>query len=1218
MGTNRNVERLRQHRHTGAARTIAKRAPLAACLCLLLLNATAGISPSNAGALSNPSPPTRRANFDGEPSPAAPDAMMVLKQGEPFKAEVKRGETHSFRISLTAGQCAQVAVGWQGADLEVAALGPDGKRLFDVELKLIAPGPLPVLIKADAPGDYLLKLRLAEKSVVAGNYEVRLEAVRSPTQADASRLAAEKLMVEAQRQVSKEVAVEKYKAALQLWREAGVAGGEANALQSLGAAHIDLKQFNEAVLYYKEAVGVRRRDQDRRGEAYALRDLGAAYREFASAEEARQQYLQAVQIFRELGDRRGEAATLYSLGYAHQLIGNMPEALEHYQQSLSIQRAEGYRLEEARTLNNMGGAQHVLGNLDEALSLYQQAAPVWRALDDRLREARMINNVGVVYDDQGDWQQAREHYTEALSICASLTTDSSDKRGLQAALLDNLGELHNTLGDPQAALEKFRESLAIREELKQPRGLGTTLARIGYAYWLQGDSNKALEHYAQALAQHQKAGDQRNLALTKTFIGMAYHSLDKPQDALGHFAQALQLQEKSGERRAQAITLDKMGLASARTNDWKQAFDSYERALRLWREIKDRDGATITLYNIALAERERGNFAEAHRRITEALKSIESQRVNLTSRQLRTAYFANKENYYKLDIDLKMRLGKTGNAEEYAAAALESNEMAHARGLLDILSEARVGLREQGDERTRNFDPQLDELINRKLALQRKLNAKAKYQASLLGGKHNAGQTAAVAREIDELTNEYDQLEAKVKTQHPRYAALIHPQPLTAREIQRQLLDDETLLLEYALGDERSYLWAVTPKSISSYELPGRARIEEVAGRIKKILAESRRRTGEPGSLYRARLAEADAQYWAQASILSDLLLAPVAAQLGNKRLLIVAEGELQYVPFGGLPIPGARLPRVGEAAAMTNSPDSHAAFVPLIVEHEIVNLPSASVLASIRREAQARRTPPKLVAVVADPVFEKDDTRLPPVVRAQAAERPQQLSLQAGAAAARAQSKPESLVRALEDFDLLNDNLKIPRLYASRQEAAGIMALAPPEARLEAMDFKASRATATDPLLAQYRIIHFATHGLLDDKHPELSGVVLSLFDAQGQPQEDGFLRLHDVYNLKLPVELVVLSACQTGLGKKVRGEGLIGLTRGFMYAGASRVVASLWKVDDASTAELMKRFYKAMLHDKMTPAAALRSAQISMWKQARWRTPYFWSGFILQGEWR
>jgi CHAT domain-containing protein len=167
------------------------------------------------------------------------------------------------------------------------------------------------------------------------------------------------------------------------------------------------------------------------------------------------------------------------------------------------------------------------------------------------------------------------------------------------------------------------------------------------------------------------------------------------------------------------------------------------------------------------------------------------------------------------------------------------------------------------------------------------------------------------------------------------------------------------------------------------------------------------------------------------------------------------------------------------------------------------------------------------------------------------------------------------------------------------------------------ALDFRANRATATSSELGQYRIVHFATHGLLNSEHPELSGLVLSLVDEQGRPV-DGFLRLHEVYNLRLPVELVVLSACQTGLGREVKGEGLVGLTRGFMYAGAARVAASLWKVDDAATMELMGRFYRGMLKEGLRPAAALRAAQLEMWRTKRWREPYYWAAFVLQGEWR
>jgi CHAT domain-containing protein len=207
------------------------------------------------------------------------------------------------------------------------------------------------------------------------------------------------------------------------------------------------------------------------------------------------------------------------------------------------------------------------------------------------------------------------------------------------------------------------------------------------------------------------------------------------------------------------------------------------------------------------------------------------------------------------------------------------------------------------------------------------------------------------------------------------------------------------------------------------------------------------------------------------------------------------------------------------------------------------------------------------------------------------------------------------SLMTALRDVGLGQDG-KLGRLTYSRQEARAIAGAVQAQQSFSALDFKASRETATSPELSKYRIIHFATHGVLDLEHPELSGIVLSMVDEKGQPQ-DGYLRLHEIYNLNLPAELVVLSACQTGIGKQIKGEGLIALTRGFMYAGAKSVVASLWKVDDAATAELMGEFYKEMFTNKLKPAAALRAAQITMSKKKNRQSPYYWAGFFLQGEW-
>ena len=219
-------------------------------------------------------------------------------------------------------------------------------------------------------------------------------------------------------------------------------------------------------------------------------------------------------------------------------------------------------------------------------------------------------------------------------------------------------------------------------------------------------------------------------------------------------------------------------------------------------------------------------------------------------------------------------------------------------------------------------------------------------------------------------------------------------------------------------------------------------------------------------------------------------------------------------------------------------------------------------------------------------------------------------------AVAARELAKSRDIIHDSEKVATVG-SLNIHRLPYTRQEAEQILAFVPQADSFNAIDFAANRTAAMNPTLSQYRYLHFATHGLIDSERPGLSALVLSLVDEQGNPQ-DGFLRVNEIYNLKLPAELVVLSACQTGLGKEIRGEGLVGLTRGFMYAGAARVVVSLWSVNDKATSELMTIFYRQMLKENQRPAAALRAAQIEMWKQKQWQAPYYWAAFVLQGEWR
>src|ERR1022692_4403875 len=431
-------------------------------------------------------------------------------------------------------------------------------------------------------------------------------------------------------------------------------------------------------------------------------------------------------------------------------------------------------------------------------------------------------------------------------------------------------------------------------------------------------------------------------------------------------------------------------------------------------------------------------------------------------------------------------------------------------------------------------------------------------QLMVAGGDSSAAD--AVGAEIRQATTEYQQLEAKILSASPRYANFAEQDPLKLPRLQREYLDSGTLLLEYAPGEQRSFLWAVSGTSFRSYVLPGRSTLDALAERARESI-----RSATDRGLAKSAPAALDA--------LSRAVLGPVAQELGTKRLLIVTSGSLQFVPFSALPSP------VNPAE-------------PMIASHEIVNLPSASTIAFLRRGGERNRSS-KLVAVLADPVFAADDPRV---------------TGNPAATNADADSQTRGKVFARTTFD---------RLIFTRREADNILALAPPGSGFSAFDFDASRATVLSGALRDYKYVHIASHGLVNPFHPELPSIVLSLVDRAGKPR-DGFLQAADIYNLKLNADLVVLSACQTALGKDVRGEGLVGLTRAFMYAGSPAVVASLWTVPDRSTAELMRVFYRGMLMENLRPAAALRRAQIALWKDPRWTRAYYWAAFTLQGEWK
>jgi CHAT domain-containing protein len=729
-------------------------------------------------------------------------------------------------------------------------------------------------------------------------------------------------------------------------------------------------------------------------------------------------------------------------------------------------------------------------------------------------------------------------------------------------MLTNIGALYYRLGDAQQALDYYDQALPLRREAGDRAGQAITLTNIGAAHLSLGDPQRAMEYLKQALSLSEGGQSRPEEAQALTILAAASSALGNYQQALEYLHRALTLWRAIGERQGESSALIRMGRIYREQGVPQLASKYLEEALRLARDIGETGSEAVALADIARVEYDLGDLDQALNRIGTALNLVETLRARIRAEDLRVSFLASRHSDYEFYIDLLMRLHERRPSAGYDALAFEASERARGRRLLEVLGATRADIRQ-------GVDPLL---LERQRSLQRQINAKERLRMQLVGG-NQMERSAVIEKELRALLAEYQEAQGQMRIQSPRYAALTDPVSLKLKEIQRQSLDRDTVLLEYALGEERSFLWAVTPTSLRAYVLPRRAEIEAAALRAYGLLTKSNQRQYTGAS----ELAAAE---------LSLMILGPVAAELGQKRLAIVSDGVLQYAPFGALPIPAA-----GGAAPKRS---------PLIVDHEVIYLPSASVLATMRHEMSERRRAARTVAVFSDPVFDPGDPR---VKRARI-----------GAEKANGdESKTEpDLVRSANETGLMS----FERLIYTRKEAEAIVALAPPEQGFKALDFAASRATVMNAGLDLYRIVHFATHGLLNSRSPELSGIVLSLVDEAGRAQE-GFLREYEIYNLKLNAELVVLSACSTALGKEIKGEGLAGLTRGFMYAGTPRVIASLWNVRDEATAELMKRFYQNMLIGKSSPAAALREAQISMWREPRWAVPYYWAGFALQGEW-
>lgn len=1119
-----------------------------------------------------------------------------LTPDKPILTELNGGQSHTYKLALASGDYVHLIVDQRGVDVVVTLLAPDGKNLCETDSPNGTQGPEHVYYVAETDGEYMIQVNSTEQSAPPGSYQILIDSLR-PTSSQDRELAAgmrifqdaERLRAEASRQ-SLQLALEKYKDAEVKLRNAGETSAE----------------------------------------AYALFALGELQYQFGQREDARDNFLRALPFMREIHDRSGEAFVLNDLGAVSNAFGDNAKAIDYYQQALGLHKDAGNRLGEGQALVNLGFTYDILGERQQAINRYEQALAIFHDIHDQKDEAVTLNNLGSSYSAEGEKQRALDYYKRSLQLRQALHDAIGEGR-----TLNNIGKIYADLNDRETALDYYNRAMSARKRSVDPSGDAATLSNIGLLYTAAGEFEKAIAVYDQALTLERKTSEKLLEAQTSVNLGTAYLGQGDRASAERLYEDALSIFTQGGDRQNKARTLLRLGNLRA-TSDPSKGLASFQEALDLFRTIHDPIGESSALYGISRITAAQRDFVAARIQIERALDLLNTVRTQLTNQDLRLLYSASYHRYYQHQIYTLMQLHAHHPTDGFDSLALQAYEKSRARTLLELLNEAGVQIRQGVSPAT----------LEKERSLRQRLGAKAEYQFRLLRRDHTQEQADSVAEEITQLTAQHHDVLAQIRSESPKYAALTQPQPLTLPEIQNEL-DQQTILLEYALGEEKDYLWLITPNRLRSFELPGAPEIKSLAEKLYEcVTARSKRLEGETTEAFKDRVARCDSEFPTLASSLGHALLAPAAQFLGSKRLLIVAEGALQFVPFAALPDPmtSAKLkipsPKRSSSRVPENASSEKSAITnPLILNHEIVILPSASTLAILRRLGTGRTRARKTLAVFADPVFSADDERVSEVlagratpsrassaacealwgVKASLSPLPNSISRPAPdkKQAVASVGSPE-LRRVSDDLGELAPGKPIPRLFKARLEAGKIASLVPANSRICAADFAASRTTALSLILADYRIVHFGSHAFIDNIHPDLSGLVLSLVDDKGEPQ-DGFLRSTDIFNLRLNADLVVLSACKTAVGKNLQGEGLLSVTRGFMYAGARRVIASLWSVDDHAAAELMVKLYREMLSNrKRPPSAALRASQVAMRKDLRWRFPYYWAGFVLTGEWK
>jgi CHAT domain-containing protein/predicted negative regulator of RcsB-dependent stress response len=891
----------------------------------------------------------------------------------------------------------------------------------------------------------------------------------------------------------------------------------ASAELEAGDVYLMLSSYPQALAAYRQALTMSEGRVDRR--CAALSRIARTYANIGRLHDSQRYSDQAVSVCMTISDKKAQADALEAQGETRFWSGNMTDAITSFTRARELASEDEDR-------DGEGLATMMLSEAVKAHDHEQANQLAWSALADFIESGNEYNtararlNLAFFGSGEGDFEAARCHCESALPVFQRI----ADKDNAAIAL-NILGMVARQAGDLEESLRDYRRArydfASVQDDLGEAESI-SAIADILLSQHRYGDLESL---YGRKLHLAQATSNHALLASTLVDLGGVYARQHRYALADENYQRGLAEYRVAGNPDGESVALERRAQLEAERGRYQKALQMLGEAQALMEQSGEIEALARIQYLRARIYLRLNDLEEARSEIEKPIAIIESQRLRIAKFDSRAQYFASVHEYYSLYIQVLMALDSLHPDQKYAQLAFEAAERSKVRSLLDLLG-----------------------------------NSQQPFPCDTL----LANSLKAAAAEPNQMA--------------PGALELTSTQPLTLGEAQAEIRDVDALLLEFALGEDHSFVWLVEGNSLTAVDIGPAAEIRNRVRMFRKALVPIETNADETPIDYLRRRSAAKSTMLLRSIRLADLLFGPVHLPPG-KRLLIVPDGPLQYLPFAALSV-------------AENGRDA----VPLVELHELAMLPSASALVALRKTAGRRARPADEVTVFADPVFEPPGKPIP-----------------AGAPISAGSSRSRELTRALRD---LRDSQWIPGLPGSRDEALAIQQIAGPARTRLVMGFDANREAVIDGSIARQRIIHFATHGIMDTRHPEMSGLVLSMLNKQGEYQ-DGYLRMSDIYNLKLSADLVVLSSCESALGKDLGSEGIIGLPRAFLYAGARSVIASLWKVDDDAAVTLMKAFYSRLQQGEDT-AQALRGAQLELLRNARLSDPYYWAAFVLEGDYR